>query len=285
MATYLGWRDQGSVLLSKADAERQRADEIRGDLGRDAPVFQGAVMSRREHRVSRVDKELEREREEASAFVLDRDEVFDKRAESRLRWLQKALFLAGKKSIQVSAIYDIITHKRFVNSIQDRTGGQMKAVLLANLHLFSAKQQKFLQSEACALHGFDLAGPKDKGAKVQQASKERDPSPHASNQPSGNKKSGGSERDSKKKKRKKHRVTSSSSSSSSSRSSSVRRSRSRKRSRSRSRSRSRRSRHSDQSDEARAEQPSPPPQRAPQAPKRDPRIYSRGAADDLVDHE
>mmetsp|Transcript_63541 Transcript_63541/g.148187 ORF Transcript_63541/g.148187 Transcript_63541/m.148187 type:complete len:261 (-) Transcript_63541:141-923(-) len=166
MATSLGWRDVGTVLLSKADAERRKGDEQRGDDGRDAPVFQGAVMSRRQHRPTRgVDNRAERE--ETSALVTDLHEVLGKKPENRLKWLQHALLLAGKKKVKVGVVYDIVTHKKFVAEVRAGVGAQMKALLHANLHLFSPKQQKFLQSDSNGFGEFPDAAPlvfKDRGS-------------------------------------------------------------------------------------------------------------------------
>jgi len=172
--TSLGWKDAGTVLFSKGDAERRRADHLRGEGGRDEPVFCGATLSRRQHKVARVDKDLERNREEAAAFDTNLGEVLDRRPESRLKWLQKALVLAGKKSLKVGVVYDIVTHEKFVAGVKDQIGAQMKAMLFANLHLFSPKQQKSLQSESSRLSTFDIARVVA-GSKRKDRSRSRSP--------------------------------------------------------------------------------------------------------------
>jgi len=122
--------------------------------GRDDKNWGGAVISRRQHRQTRVQKEDEKEREEAEALPLDLKDIVAKRPENRLKWLQRALILAGKKRVQLAAIYDIVQHKKFVDGISHGVGKQMRTLLLANLHLFSQKQQRALQSESCKFSAF-----------------------------------------------------------------------------------------------------------------------------------
>jgi len=153
----MGYRDVGSVLLSKADANRQRAEEARGvgsvkENGRESLM---AVMSRRQHRVSKADRVSERERDEADAFPTERDQVFSKKPEGRLRWLHRALVLAARGRLKVAVVFDIIEHRRFVSSVGTSVGTQMKAALDANLHLFSAKQQKALKAEGSSWNSFE----------------------------------------------------------------------------------------------------------------------------------
>jgi hypothetical protein len=63
---------------------------------------------------------------------------------------------AAKKHVQTSDLYDIAANKKFVDGVSAKTGRQMRQTLLANLHLFSQKQQRFLQSEAST---FDIFNP------------------------------------------------------------------------------------------------------------------------------
>mmetsp|Transcript_88307 Transcript_88307/g.227707 ORF Transcript_88307/g.227707 Transcript_88307/m.227707 type:complete len:237 (-) Transcript_88307:351-1061(-) len=154
MATSLGWRDVGSVLLSKADAERRRGDGLRGDGGREEPIFTGAVMSRRKPRQSRVDEDFERDREQAMSTATDTAEILAKRPDSRLKWLQKAMLLVGKKQFKPALIYDIVKEREFVADVKPDIGYKMRALLLANSHLFSSKQQKFFESADCRLNEF-----------------------------------------------------------------------------------------------------------------------------------
>jgi len=147
------------VMISKSEAERRRGDELRMrkqglDPSRDDQNWGGAVICRRQHRQTRVEKENEKEREEAEHFQLDLKEVILKRPENRLKWLHRALALAGKKRVQFAAIYDIVQHRKFVDGISQGLGRQMRTLLLANLHLFSQKQQRALQSDSCRFNSF-----------------------------------------------------------------------------------------------------------------------------------
>mmetsp|Transcript_77929 Transcript_77929/g.215416 ORF Transcript_77929/g.215416 Transcript_77929/m.215416 type:complete len:269 (+) Transcript_77929:63-869(+) len=159
------------VMISKSEAERRRGDELRMrkqglDPNRDDKNWGGAVISRRQHRQTRVEKEDEKEREEAEALPLDLKDVIGKRPENRLKWLQRALMLAGKKRVQLASIYDIVQHKKFVDGISHGVGRQMRSLLLANLHLFSQKQQRALQSETSKFSAFagDRLAGKDLGS-------------------------------------------------------------------------------------------------------------------------
>lgn len=130
---------------------------MRGDGPRDEPVWEGAVMSRRRRRDHKhVDQDTERDRKEAAAFSTDRDEVLAKRPDSRLKWLYKALVLAGKQQLKLGLVHEIVTHEKFTSDVGGKVGSQMKAMLLANSHFFSPKQQRSLQSESGPFHRFEL---------------------------------------------------------------------------------------------------------------------------------
>lgn len=141
------------VMISKSESERRRGDELRMrkqglDPARDDKNWGGAVISRRQHRQTRVEKEDVKEREEAESLPLELKDVIGKRPDQRLKWLQRALLLAGKKRVSLAAIYDIVQHKKFVEGISHGVGKSMRLLLLSNLHLFSQKQQRALQSDA-----------------------------------------------------------------------------------------------------------------------------------------
>lgn len=155
---FLGWRDVGSVLLTKSDAQRRKGDELREEQGgRTVPAFTGAIMSRRQHRPSRRENTAEeREREEAEAFPTEATLVFAKKPENRLKWLQRGLLIACKGRLKLAVLYDIVTHRKFVAGVSEGIGGQMKALLVANLHLFSPKQQKTITSESSTFSTFTV---------------------------------------------------------------------------------------------------------------------------------
>lgn len=146
-------------MISKSEADRRRGDELRMrklglDPSRDDKNWGGAVISRRQHRQTRGEKEDEKERGEAEQLQLDLKDVILKRPENRLKWLQRALTLAGKRRVQLAAIYDIVQHRKFTDGISHGVGRQMRTLLLANLHLFSQKQQRALQSDSCRFNSF-----------------------------------------------------------------------------------------------------------------------------------
>eukprot|EP00931_Biecheleriopsis_adriatica_P077440 TRINITY_DN51006_c0_g1_i1.p1 TRINITY_DN51006_c0_g1~~TRINITY_DN51006_c0_g1_i1.p1 ORF type:complete len:271 (+),score=64.57 TRINITY_DN51006_c0_g1_i1:46-858(+) len=160
MAT-LGWRDSGSVVLSKNEALRQEHDS-------DNPVkSKMQVWSRRKSptRRKRDDKDV-KEKEEADDFLMDVDQIIQLRPERRVKWLTKALMMVGKKTLKVSTFYEVIMDKKFVKDLPQNMGVQMRLQLMANDHLFSPKQQKMLQSEECHFSGFK----KEKKEKVKEKS-------------------------------------------------------------------------------------------------------------------
>lgn len=150
------------VMISKSEADRRKGDEMRmrkqgidPSKGEDL-AWGGAVVSRRQHRQTRVEKENEKEREEAEALPMDAGQIVAKRPENRLKWLQRALMLAskGRGRVQIGAVYDIVTQSRFVAGVSKGVGSQMRVILMANLHLFSTKQQRALQSETSRFSSF-----------------------------------------------------------------------------------------------------------------------------------
>lgn len=142
------------VLLTKQHSERNKNDERRNGPRGEDNGFHGAVMSKRQPRKNRVEEVLNKEKDEADAFPMDISVVLAKKPDARLKWLHRGLMFAGKKYVQVCALYDIATNKKFVLGISAGVGRQMQMMLLANLHLFSLKQQRFLQSDASQFHEF-----------------------------------------------------------------------------------------------------------------------------------
>mmetsp|Transcript_99517 Transcript_99517/g.192183 ORF Transcript_99517/g.192183 Transcript_99517/m.192183 type:complete len:224 (+) Transcript_99517:52-723(+) len=170
MPASLGWRDSGQVLLSKADAERRKGDEQRGEDTREVPVFQGAVMSRRQWKAPQPRRFVETEE---VALETELHIVLGKKPETRLKWFQKALRFTAMKKVKVGVIYDIMRHRRFLSDIRPRIGSQMKALLLANLHLFSPKQQRHLDSESSGYLDFPDTVSKESEGKRRAESRDR----------------------------------------------------------------------------------------------------------------
>eukprot|EP00440_Ansanella_granifera_P072722 gb/GFBE01078918.1/.p1 GENE.gb/GFBE01078918.1/~~gb/GFBE01078918.1/.p1 ORF type:complete len:281 (+),score=55.83 gb/GFBE01078918.1/:1-843(+) len=148
MAT-LGWRDSGSVVLSKNEALRQEHDE-----GKTRETKFTTMSRRKGPKEHRRDEKEERDREEAAEFNMDIHTIVQKRPESRMKWLNKAMLLVGKRTIKAGTFYECIMDRKFVSGIPDSIGAQMKASILGNLHLFSPKQQKSLQAPECHFNQF-----------------------------------------------------------------------------------------------------------------------------------
>mmetsp|Transcript_49145 Transcript_49145/g.97665 ORF Transcript_49145/g.97665 Transcript_49145/m.97665 type:complete len:223 (-) Transcript_49145:88-756(-) len=165
MPASLGWRDAGTVLLSKAGENRRKGDEHRGEDARDVPVFQGTVMSRRQHKAPQT----RRDETEEVELETEQNIVLGKKPETRLKWFQKALRYTAMKKVKVGIIYDILRHKKFLSDVRPGIGSQMKALLLANLHLFSPKQQRHLDSESSGYLDFPDAFAKDDGKGKRRA--------------------------------------------------------------------------------------------------------------------
>jgi hypothetical protein len=114
----------------------------------EAKDFRGAVMSRRQPRQTRAQQVDDKEKGEAEAFPMDSAQVLAKKPDARLKWLQKGLMYASKKYVQIADIFDISTNKKFMDNSSVAIAKQIESTLLANLHTFSTKQQRFLLSDA-----------------------------------------------------------------------------------------------------------------------------------------
>merc|ERR1712008_223280 len=99
--------------------------------------------------------------------------VFRQAPADRLDWLLQALLLVGKKTIKAGDLYEIVIHKSFVAGVPSSVGAQMRATLLANLHVFASKQQKALISEANSSRGLGMfAAPSKEKRKASASSSE-----------------------------------------------------------------------------------------------------------------
>lgn len=163
------------VLVTKQHSERDKADLRRHGLRGEEREFVGATMSKRVHKTPRQNLAEDKEREEAEAFPTDRDQVLAKRPKDRLKWLQRGLMFAAKKHVKIGDLYDIACHKKFVVGVNNAIGSQMEGTLLANLHLFSTKQQRYLQSSASLFHEFTVRKSAEKtGEKISEKASEKD---------------------------------------------------------------------------------------------------------------
>jgi len=94
---------------------------------------------------------------QGDTVTLDRQLVFLMKPEHRAKWLSNALEQMGQdQEIRASDIYDIIASNRFVDGVQPKLGRKMASLLLGQLELFSAKQKRFLSSEAALVAKFGV---------------------------------------------------------------------------------------------------------------------------------
>mmetsp|Transcript_106125 Transcript_106125/g.342286 ORF Transcript_106125/g.342286 Transcript_106125/m.342286 type:complete len:218 (+) Transcript_106125:123-776(+) len=111
------------------------------------------VTSRREHRPRR---EAEPEVELVSTAV---EHVLGMQPETRVDWLQMALMQAGMGKLKAASLYDVIATSAFAPG-DPSSRRSLKALVLANLHLFSPKHKRTLQEvvSAWGSHGEREAG-------------------------------------------------------------------------------------------------------------------------------
>mmetsp|Transcript_17893 Transcript_17893/g.39278 ORF Transcript_17893/g.39278 Transcript_17893/m.39278 type:complete len:175 (-) Transcript_17893:105-629(-) len=100
---------------------------------RDDRVLPGYVSSRRVHKPQ---KEAEIQEELIST---DPEHVLSMEPSTRLDWFQMALMQAATGKLKAVNLYDVILSSHFAAT------KPLKAMVLANLHLFSPKQQKALK--------------------------------------------------------------------------------------------------------------------------------------------
>mmetsp|Transcript_73402 Transcript_73402/g.185102 ORF Transcript_73402/g.185102 Transcript_73402/m.185102 type:complete len:215 (+) Transcript_73402:182-826(+) len=110
---------------------------------RDDRLMASQVTSRREHKPRR---EAEPEIELVST---DPSHVLSMGVETRLDWLQMGLMQAGLGKLKVESLYKVLTNPAFGSS-EGPAKKALKALVLANLHLFSGKQKKAIQEAVAA---------------------------------------------------------------------------------------------------------------------------------------
>lgn len=80
--------------------------------------------------------------------TIELDQVLQKKAEGRAKWLAKALQQAAEGRLNAQSLYEVVAHTRFIEDLTDKTGKKMYRTLHANLGVFSTKQRKFLEKES-----------------------------------------------------------------------------------------------------------------------------------------
>eukprot|EP00438_Fugacium_kawagutii_P017421 Skav208451 [mRNA] locus=scaffold1104:56857:59375:+ [translate_table: standard] len=99
------------------------------------------------------------------------DFVLSMESDSRVDWLQMALMQAAEGKLKASALYEVMKHKSFVPS-EASYRGKLKAMLTANLHLFSGKQKKALEEAA---NSWSEGGNESRKRRKSSSSSERKP--------------------------------------------------------------------------------------------------------------
>lgn len=115
--------------------------------GSDNIPLQGEVISRRERKRCRTDKE--KNDDEKTQITTGASDVLNRNQAGRLQWLQDALLLAGRGKLEVGTVCSMVARPAFIEGMSKEIGAQIKASLLANLHLFKREQQKLIQAEVC----------------------------------------------------------------------------------------------------------------------------------------
>lgn len=96
----------------------------------------------REYKESRRDKDEFEEK-----YVnMDPEYVFKRKPVQRLKWLEKAFEALLNSRIKPNGVYDIISHNRFVDGVNDSMGRPMYQLVDKNAGFFTERQQRFLAS-------------------------------------------------------------------------------------------------------------------------------------------
>lgn len=121
-----------NVMAGRASRRRCRSSER-------APL-PGEVVSRR-RRTER------KEAPEEPPLQLDPRAVLGMKPDRRLKWLMSALQRLQQGKVQSAGIYDILVHPKFPQDASTRIGSKMYVTVCEHMAFFSAKQQRFLESE------------------------------------------------------------------------------------------------------------------------------------------
>merc|ERR1711972_356952 len=74
--------------------------------------------------------------------------------EQRIKWLNKALKQVSEGKVKANDIYDLISTAKFYEPLPTKVGRKMGYTVNEQIHLFSAKQQRFLQTGASIITQF-----------------------------------------------------------------------------------------------------------------------------------
>lgn len=97
---------------------------------------------------------------------LDRKSVFALKPPQRAKWLAKALKGVADSVLRASDVYDLVANSRFVEDVPYKLGKNMARTVQQQLTLFSAKQQRFLVTEAALGQKFGMTPEEEKELEV-----------------------------------------------------------------------------------------------------------------------
>lgn len=126
-------RDASGKLTLEAKYELERLDK---------------EVVRREYKESKADRDAFEE----TYVNLDPEYVFKRKPPQRLKWLEKAFKALLDNSIKANAIYDMVSHAKFLDGVNDGVGQAIFQVLEKNLGFFTPRQQKYFQSPRFLLY-------------------------------------------------------------------------------------------------------------------------------------
>jgi len=137
-------RHHGGELARSHGEEAKRREE--GRIWRDVHAERKSAVWRGDAKQTKKRTPvLDEEEAAANQLATDVTKVARKSAAKRLRWLQKALMYAAKNKYKPSVLYEIVADPQFVDGVGESIGQPMRAILIANLHVFTSKQQKALE--------------------------------------------------------------------------------------------------------------------------------------------
>lgn len=123
---------------------------------KDDRLLLSEITSRRLHKVQKA--------QDGPADELvstDLAHVLSMAEDTRVDWLQMALMQAALGKLKASSLYEVLTHRNFApNEASARK--QLKALVVANFHIFSSKQKKALEETAGSWGSESGAGAGDR---------------------------------------------------------------------------------------------------------------------------
>jgi len=158
----LGWKDAGTIIIAHSETSRSQ-----DDYG-NAKQFNGAVMSRRNRDKRPVrgeeDAGTAREKNEINDWAEDGQTIGSKKPTTKLKWMQKGLFLVAKGKLKVDKFFSCMSQDQFFDGIDPGSGTKMQALFQANSHLFAKKQQRFITDKFEQVSSSRFGGATSSGA-------------------------------------------------------------------------------------------------------------------------